>query len=421
MTAPGVTVARYSSYFRSHCSSGIRESALPRQFRVAVVIPRYFPIYGGAENQCRALCGELQKLSRVKIAFILTKRIDPNSPRAEFIDGISIRRLASHGIGRWGQYIFYCLVLVMLVLRRKHYDVIHSHASGLPGLFATMAGMIARRPVILKISANGELLRTHRESSNAPFVQKLWKLVTRLNARHAYMVALNQEGYEEAIAVGATNISIISNGVDPSMFRPASGEERDALRRKYRLRANARVLLFSGRFVQLKGIHVLADAFMQVISNTTADLVLLLAGSADHQSDSARATVDDLASRAGGRVRVLPPVNPPIEYLKLADAFVFPSSREGTPNSVLEAIATGLPCILSDIAPHVELAVANPGAAFFLFRAGDPADLARAIGEYLNSPDRRPDDTGLNRGYHIRTVAERYLDLYERVATHGVL
>jgi glycosyltransferase involved in cell wall biosynthesis len=392
---------------------------LLRTLRVAVVIPRYFPIYGGAENQCRILCQELQQLNRARIAFILTKRIDACSLRDELIDGIPIRRVGPPGIGRWSQYLFYCAVLWMLLARRKRFDIIHSHASGLPGLFATIAGMIARRPVVLKISTNGELLRSHRKPSKIPLVQQLWKLIARINARNAHLVALNQEGYEEALAAGASSATIIANGVDPSVFRPASSEQRAALRRKHGLPPGARLMLFSGRFVERKGIHLLAEAFPRVSACTTADLRLILAGSADFQASSANAAVDQLASRSGERVTVLPPLNPPTEYLKLSDAFVFPSYREGMPNAVLEAIATGLPCIVSDIAPHVELARANPGARFFLFRSGDSADLARAIGEYLTCPDIRTDHTALNQRYHIRSVAERYLALYENLASEA--
>jgi glycosyltransferase involved in cell wall biosynthesis len=391
---------------------------LTRLVRIAVVIPRYFPIYGGAENQCRLLCRELERSGRVKIAFILTKYFGRNLSRQEQIDGVVVHRLGPVGLSRWSQYLFFMATLVKLVLARRHYDVIHSHASGLPGAFPALAGLIARRPVIVKISTNGELLRTHRKASPLPLMRLLWRCVTWLNTRHANMVALNREGYDEAIAAGATRATIIENGVDISVFRPPSHEERLELRTKHEVPPEALVLVFTGRFVQRKGIDILAQALDGLLSNPLAKrLQLLLAGSDELQTGSAEPIVADLARRAGERVRVLPPILPPTEYLHLADGFIFPSKREGMPNALLEAMATGLPCIVSDIEPHRELAAANPHARLLFFRSEDPGDLARVLRQYLVSPDQRLEQTRLDARYYIKTVAERYSELYDRVTS----
>lgn len=384
-----------------------------RKIRVAVVIPRYFPIFGGAENQCRALCKELQLAGSATVAFVLTKLVDPSSPRRENVDGIAVHRLGPRGLGRWSQYAFFVSMLVRLILTRSEYDVIHSHASGLPGAFSTLAGLLAKRPVILKISTNGELLRAHRRPSRNSVGTALWRLIAWMNARYANIVALNGEGLAEAAAAGARSARIIENGVDLSIFRPPRSNERDELRLRYGIPLDSNVLLFTGRFVRRKGIDLLATAFEAVLLDPAANrLLLLLVGSDDLQIGSAVDAIGKLAQHGRERVRIIPPVTSPDEHLRLADAFVFPSRREGMPNAVLEALATGLPCIVSDIAPHRELAVANPFARFLFFKSGDAEDLARALRDYAVNPKRDTRQSSLNNKYVIESVAARYAELY---------
>jgi len=239
-----------------------------------------------------------------------------------------------------------------------------------------------------------------------------------MTARYANIVALNREGLDEAEAAGAKRVTIIENGVDVSVFRPPRSNERDELRFRHAIPLNSNVLLFTGRFVRGKGIDVLAKAFELVLSGPApSGLLLLLVGSDDLQVGSANNAVEELARHGRDRIRIIPPVRSPDEYLRLSDAFVFPSKREGMPNALLEALATGLPCIVSDIAPHRELALANPSAQFLFFRSGDPADLARALREYMAAPKRQIGQPHLSDRHVIKTVARQYAELYHRVTS----
>ena len=85
-----------------------------------VVIPRYAPVFGGAENQCRLLNRHLVQSKRVSIVSVLTSRIRPSFPRREAIDGIPVRRLGGAGLGRWTWYGFFLITGAYLLARRNH-------------------------------------------------------------------------------------------------------------------------------------------------------------------------------------------------------------------------------------------------------------------------------------------------------------
>ena len=86
------------------------------------------------------------------------------------------------------------------------------------------------------------------------------------------------------------------------------------------------------------------------------------------------------------------------EYLRLADYFVSSSKAEGMPNAVLEALASGLPVLLSDIPSHQEILSLSPKAGR-LFDLDDSTSFMQAIDDLVNTP-------GLDT--NARTLVEKY-------------
>jgi glycosyltransferase involved in cell wall biosynthesis len=102
-----------------------------------------------------------------------------------------------------------------------------------------------------------------------------------------------------------------------------------------------------------------------------------------------------------------------------SNLFLFPSRHEGMPNAVLEAMASGLPVVASNIAGNEELVV--HGKTGFLFPAEDATALETALKDLLTDCDRRVEMGGAGRkrveeGYGWRHVAEEYLKLLEEAA-----
>ena len=394
-----------------------------------VVIPRYAPVFGGAENQCRLLNRHLVQSQRIAIVSVLTGRIQRNLPAHDMIDGIPVRRLGGAGMGRWTWYRFFLTTAAYLVARRNHYDVIHCHGTSLVGFVVTLAGWLIGKPVVVKLSANGELLRSYpgqdrgrREGVWA----RLHRLMGSFTVRHAHTIALNGQGLQELQTVGAQRARIIPNGVDTSLFHPPTTADRVAARARLGLPDTAVVFAFTGRFVLLKGLDLLLPAFRALLRAHGADSVrLVVVGSGELQEESiAEAlTPEQLGPDMARAVHLIPPTDEVRPFLFASDVFVMPSRHEGLSNALLEALACGMMCVLSDIPPHQELRNASPGSPLYLFSSGDSGALRAALDHayaavHANGTRGSPGRSALGRTFDIDTVAERYAGLLRDLA-HG--
>jgi len=399
------------------------------KIRIAVVIPRYYPVFGGAENQCRLLNRYLLASRKVCIPFIVTKLIERKSNREEFIDGIFVKRLGFHGSNRWSEYYFYLSAFFTLLINRNKFDVVHCHATSIVGFMMTVVGRILKKPVILKLSTNGELLRmTGNTKKRGRFplnvISQGHKLLAAFTVKHAHVIALNQEGRDELVLSCARRLHLIPNGVDISLWKPLSAAERVQLRSRYQFGSNDFVFVYTGRFVKRKGINTLIDGyrkFSKRLGSRAESVHLFLVGDDTVQQDySTKQFLGTFDCMTLKNVQVFNNSNNVSEYLQLSDAFVFASYNEGLPNSVLEAIAAGLPCVLSDIRPHLELMNQHQNQGHYLFKAGSSTSLADALMRchsrlVLDGTSRSESTVYLDEQYAINAVAQRYIQLYETV------
>jgi glycosyltransferase involved in cell wall biosynthesis len=169
-------------------------------------------------------------------------------------------------------------------------------------------------------------------------------------------------------------ISTIPNGVDTTFYRPASAEDRRALRSTLKLPDSRRVLLHVGSLIPRKRPDLLLRAFVESGSPIDAHLVFLGDG-------PMRPALEQMAH---GRNDVLfaGAVKNVVDYLRCADLMVSTSSSEGLPNSVLEALACGVPVVLSNIEPHAEILAAGAASGVLVDPASSDA-LLRGMRELL--------------------------------------
>jgi glycosyltransferase involved in cell wall biosynthesis len=153
-----------------------------------------------------------------------------------------------------------------------------------------------------------------------------------------------------------TRIEVIPHGVDLRRFHPdPQGPSHAPIRRRLRLVPDDEVVLFVGPLSERKGIHILAQAWQRVAQERPRAHLVLVGPIPEVETDTeARpgAPGSRLHAAFGGnaaadRVTIVGPVSDVEEYMRGADLFVLPSRREGMPNVVLEAFASGVPCLLA--------------------------------------------------------------------------
>jgi len=161
---------------------------------------------------------------------------------------------------------------------------------------------------------------------------------------------------------------VIRNGIDIHHFAVSSSQEKKKLREILNLAVDKKLFVFSGSLSKLKNPLLLIQAFQRAQISDKACLVFLGKGP----------LLEDMRQLAVEGIWVMGHVQNVSDYLKAADVLVSASHTEGMPLSVLEAMASGLPVLLSHIPPHEEImGDADVGNLFDLEDIGELAGYFR--------------------------------------------
>ncbi len=221
---------------------------------------------------------------------------------------------------------------------------------------------------------------------------------------------------QRRIGVTPEKISRIYNGVDTRLFQPASA--REPLPDTNFAPPGTMVIGTVGRMQTVKDQLTLVRAFLHLLKTTPGAreklrLVLIGDGPLRAQAAAMLAAEDAgaLAWLAGSRDDVP-------RLLRGLDVFVLPSLAEGISNTILEAMACGLPVVATRVGGNPELVI--EGETGMLVPAADPAALAGALGNYLRDPSlaRRHGRAGrerVEREFSLHAMVQRYLAVYDDV------
>jgi sugar transferase (PEP-CTERM/EpsH1 system associated) len=217
----------------------------------------------------------------------------------------------------------------------------------------------------------------------------------------------------DAVGVPAHRVAQIYNGVDTQRFHPAA-EGRTPIAGAPFASSEAWLVGTVGRLDAIKDQVLLARAFVHALELAPAArnrLRLVIAGDGPLRPQVQQvlrdAGAESLAWLAGARDDVP-------EVLRGLDAFVLPSLAEGISNTILEAMATGLPIVATAVGGNVELL--EHGVTGTLVRPGDVREMATAMLDDLADPIR-----ARARGAAARTAAQRRFSLESMIAAYGDL
>lgn len=298
-------------------------------------------------------------------------------------------------------------------LRQLRPDLIHTrNLCGIEGqLVAALAGV--------KMRVHGEHGRDMPDLYGRRLKYKLLRRLLRPLIGHFIAVSADLEHWLiDSVGAQPDRVSQIANGVDSVQFHPRLGPPACIGPAGF-MQDNAYVIGSVGRMVDVKNFKTLVEAFLRLIASphpAHQRLRLLIAG-----DGPTRAECLDMLTRAGASHRAWLPGerNDIPQLLRAMDLFVLPSLAEGSSNTILEAMATGLPVVATAVGGNAELV--HPGFTGILVPPRSPDMLAAAIADYCRIPEM-----GTRHGMRARSqviarhslpaMARGYLAVYDSLA-----
>jgi L-malate glycosyltransferase len=285
------------------------------------------------------------------------------------------------------------------ILKRERYDVVHFHTSRAHSMAPLARGF------------GGTLVVTRRMDyrPNRVFAPYLY------NRAVDGVVAISG-GVADSLAdsgVDRQRITVVHSGVDCEHFRPPTPDERAGARVALGIADDELVISAIGALEQRKGHRHLIEAIGALMAaNKSLKLRCFIAG----QGSINRLLQNEVAIlRSSDRIKLPGRIDDAREILWASDIFAMPSLKEGLGVAALEAMASGLPVIASDVGGLRE--VVEDGVTGIIVPPADANAIATAVGRLAESPELRTEMGALARTravekYSMKEMAARTLALY---------
>jgi glycosyltransferase involved in cell wall biosynthesis len=339
-----------------------------RSRRILLVVDSVYPALGGAERQVELLAKAFRE--RGHQVHIVCPLLRPDDLPFEIVDGTPVERLRYPHIKKFGSLLLCASFAVWLLRHRRSFDAMHIHTVHILAAVAGMVRPLLAMPIAIKVTGawefEGGLLDPAIQ--HKPFIRALNWGVKRVD----YVQCISEFTRDMARQAGYPDrmLKMIPNAVDTDRFRRSAEPVSDVP-----------CVVYVGRLRTVKGVYMLLDAWADVVREVPARL--LIAGDGP-EGEAMLAKVAELG------------IADSIEFLGAVDdvpavhargcIYAQPSFQEGMPNSVLEAMASGLPVVATQISGNVDLVFDDDNG--LLVPSGDAPAMGRALVALLKDPER---------------------------------
>lgn len=374
--------------------------------KILIVSHEYPPIGGGGANACMYLSKEYAKAGHeVTIVSVWYEGL----PKAEEIHGVRIIRVKSKrkhkehcSFSEMADYLRKAWPVVKHLEKDQHFDICQVFFGIPSGPIGYMLKKKYHLPYIIRFGG-GDIPGFQDRFAIVykvigPFLRVIWDHADALIANSAGLKKMAEDFYDKK------PIDIIYNGVDTDQFYPAAGKS-------YRSIEDTIHILFVSRLIARKGLQFIIPKLREIEEKSHKKICLTIVGNGPYRSELEKLAMDnscmELIRFEGQKDKkeLLP-------YYQQADIFILPSQKEGMPNVVLEAMACGLPIVMTPCEGSSELVTDN-GIISSLDAFADNV-VKLCVNAELRQTMGQNSLTNIHKHFKWERIAGKYLTVLER-------
>lgn len=375
------------------------------RIKVCHLISTAHPIIGGVQRATENLC---HSLANCGVEVVMLTRRFPGLSDTDESSNIPIFRLGLPVEGKLGALTFALHAMWKLSLEMRDFQIVHVQNIDTPLLTGILCKIFLARRLVTTIHGEQKILSRQRS---------VWGKL-RLRLMYAYtddFTALTDEIYTQLIEAGIAieKVHKIPNGIDTAKFHPPTLLEKRTARRQLDLEDSQIVVLYLGRLVRLKRVDLLLLAWSRLDGDLPRTLLIVGDGP---EYESLASLANDL--RQTTTIRFEGPADDVLSYFHAADAFVLPSQQEGLSVALLEAMASGLPALVTQLPANRE--VINHGVSGLKIPVDDLDELTEKLQSLIDSSLLR-EQIGqsacgiIKTTYSQETIAAEHRALYDNI------
>lgn len=317
--------------------------------KILVVSHEFPPIGGGGANACYFLTkGLVEKGHEVTL---VTANFQ-NMPQDEYINGVHILRvnaLRQHkehcSFKEMLSYLMKAYPMAKKLQKKERFDICLVFFGIPSGPIGYLLKKKYKLPYVIRFGG-GDVPGFQERFTKvykliAPAIKLIWKNADALVANSQGLKDMALDFYDKK------DFEIICNGVDTKVFYPVEKKESQEF-----------TILFVSRLIERKGLQFVIPELQKIQDNTDKKIRLIVVGDGPYRPELERLVkenhVENIVQFEGqkGKEEI-------VSYYQNADLFILPSAKEGMPNVVLEAMACGLPIVMTPCEGSAELIAEN--------------------------------------------------------------
>lgn len=356
---------------------------------------------GGAEAivQNLALYLNKEKFEPIVVSIL------PLSPRAKKLKEMGVTVYGLTNTSNKFFSLIFSLIKLTRIIKKEKPDILHTHLFH-ADIIGRIAGRLAGVPFIVSTIHNTSFKSRQRE-----IILFLTKKFVDGNVAVAKIV------YNYVLRIGISSrkkLSVIYNGIDNKYFFTTSLDSKKSLRQKLNIPLSDIVVVSVGRLIEQKGFNFLLDAFNIINDKNIKKIKLYILGEGQDESflkNKASVLPKDMIIFTGN-------VNNVEEYLRASDIFVMASLWEGFSLSLIEAAASGLPIIATEVGVAPEFII--NGTNGYLVSTRNSQMIVEKIEFILQMSDDKKNDMGASaqqiakEKFTIDNMVRQYEEYYDK-------